>query len=92
VGPNAAASPASSTGTARPAATGVSTWPTLRFGLHAIRADPQAIRRLDERLDAFPVEMLRPMWAHVSLRMTDGSSGTTPRPTSSAGSISPRGE
>jgi phosphotransferase family enzyme len=44
---------------------------TLRFGLHAIDTDPRAIRRLDQLLDAFPAEVLTPMWAHMSLRMTD---------------------
>jgi Phosphotransferase enzyme family len=44
---------------------------TLRFGLHAIDTDPRAIRRLDEVLDAFPADVLTPLWAHMSLRMTD---------------------
>ena len=44
---------------------------TLRFGLHAIDTDPRAIRRLDELLDAVPAEVLTPMWAHMSLRLTD---------------------
>ena len=44
---------------------------TLRFGLHAPGADPRAVRRLDQLLDAFPAGVLAPMWAHMSLRMTD---------------------
>jgi hypothetical protein len=44
---------------------------TLRFGLHAIEADPRAVHRLDQLLDAFPAGVLAPMWAHMSLRMTD---------------------
>jgi aminoglycoside phosphotransferase (APT) family kinase protein len=44
---------------------------TLRFGLHAIPADPAATRRLDRLLDAFPAGVLPPMWAHLSLRLAD---------------------
>lgn len=44
---------------------------TLRFGMHAITADPAATGRLDQLLDAIPPHVLAPMWAHVSLRMTD---------------------
>ncbi|HEX9030589.1 MAG TPA: phosphotransferase [Streptosporangiaceae bacterium] len=44
---------------------------TLRFGVHAITADPDATRRLDDLLDAVPEYVLAPMWAHMSLRMTD---------------------
>jgi aminoglycoside phosphotransferase (APT) family kinase protein len=41
---------------------------TLRFGAHI---DPTAAARLDELLDNFPEDVLRPLWAHLSLRMTD---------------------
>ncbi|HEX5289592.1 MAG TPA: phosphotransferase [Streptosporangiaceae bacterium] len=44
---------------------------TLRFGLHGIDADARAVRRLDQLLDAFPAGVLAPMWAHLSLRLTD---------------------
>jgi hypothetical protein len=44
---------------------------TLRFGLHAITADPAAAHRLDQLLDAIPPNALAPLWAHMSLRMTD---------------------
>jgi hypothetical protein len=44
---------------------------TLRFGMHAITADPAATERLDQLLDALPPHVLAPMWAHMSLRMTD---------------------
>lgn len=44
---------------------------TLRFGIHAITADPAATRRLDQQLDDIPAHRLAPMWAHMSLRMTD---------------------
>jgi hypothetical protein len=44
---------------------------TLRFGLHAITASPGVIARLDGLLDGFPGDVLEPMWAHMSLRMTD---------------------
>ncbi len=44
---------------------------TLRFGIHAITADPAATGRLDQLLDTFPPHVLAPMWAHMSLRMTD---------------------
>jgi hypothetical protein len=43
---------------------------TLRFGIHTNPAT--AIEaRLDEILDGFPPGVLRPLWAHMSLRMTD---------------------
>jgi hypothetical protein len=32
---------------------------------------PAATRRLDQILDGFPPDVLVPMWAHMSLRMTD---------------------
>jgi hypothetical protein len=44
---------------------------TLRFGAHAITADPAATARLDQVLDDIPGHVLTPMWAHMSLRMTD---------------------
>jgi aminoglycoside phosphotransferase (APT) family kinase protein len=44
---------------------------TLRFGIHAIPADPGATRRLDQILDDLPPHTLTPLWAHMSLRMTD---------------------
>jgi aminoglycoside phosphotransferase (APT) family kinase protein len=44
---------------------------TLRFGMHAITADPGTTERLDQLLDDLPPHVLAPMWAHMSLRMTD---------------------
>ncbi|MEV5199245.1 phosphotransferase [Streptomyces sp. NPDC053720] len=44
---------------------------TLRFGLHAREQAPGVVRRLDDILDALPEDVLRPCWAHMSLRMTD---------------------
>ncbi len=44
---------------------------TLRFGLHGGRPDPAAVARLDAILDEIPPDTLRPLWAHMSLRMTD---------------------
>jgi aminoglycoside phosphotransferase (APT) family kinase protein len=44
---------------------------TLRFGLHATPADPAATQRLDRILDDLPDQALAPLWAHMSLRMTD---------------------
>ncbi|MEU0093440.1 phosphotransferase [Kribbella sp. NPDC006257] len=52
---------------------------TLRFGAHpypphlapAARVDRGVENRLDEILDSFPPDVLRPLWAHMSLRMTD---------------------
>jgi hypothetical protein len=46
----------------------------LRFGLHPDRADHadrEVVERLDALLDALPESILRPAWAHMSLRMTD---------------------
>jgi hypothetical protein len=43
----------------------------LRFGIHPDRADREVIERLDTLLDALPAAILRPAWAHMSLRMTD---------------------
>ncbi|MCX5158030.1 aminoglycoside phosphotransferase family protein [Streptomyces sp. NBC_00053] len=44
---------------------------TLRFGLHAREQAPGVVGRLDDILDALPDDVLRPCWAHMSLRMTD---------------------
>lgn len=44
---------------------------TLRFGIHTIPADPDVTRRLDQILDSLPAQVLAPLWAYMSLRMTD---------------------
>ncbi len=44
---------------------------TLRFGIHAITADSEAVQRLDRIIDEIPAHVLAPAWAHMSLRMTD---------------------
>ena len=44
---------------------------TLRFGVHPAGADAEVVERLDALLDQLPEEVLRPSWAHMSLRMTD---------------------
>jgi aminoglycoside phosphotransferase (APT) family kinase protein len=44
---------------------------TLRFGIHATPADPAATAHLDQLLDNLPPHVLTPLWAHMSLRMTD---------------------
>ena len=44
---------------------------TLRFGIHALPADPAVTWHLDQLLDAFPPHVLALAWAHMSLRMTD---------------------
>jgi aminoglycoside phosphotransferase (APT) family kinase protein len=44
---------------------------TLRFGLPGRSAGPEVTGQLDRLLDAFPAEVLTPMWAHLSLRMAD---------------------
>ncbi|KIF77077.1 aminoglycoside phosphotransferase [Streptomyces sp. 150FB] len=44
---------------------------TLRFGIHPEQADADVVARLDAVLDAIPPDILRPAWAHMSLRMTD---------------------
>jgi hypothetical protein len=50
---------------------------TLRFGVHGVHgvhgepAEPGVVERLDAILDALPESVLRPAWAHMSLRMTD---------------------
>lgn len=44
---------------------------TLRFGVHGGHSEPGVAERLDAILDTFPADVLRPAWAHMSLRMTD---------------------
>ncbi len=44
---------------------------TLRFGVRGAQADPTVAARLDAVLDTFPDDVLRPLWATMSLRMTD---------------------
>lgn len=44
---------------------------TLRFGIHAKEADPRVTQHLDAVLDSLPEDILRPAWAHMSLRMVD---------------------
>jgi len=44
---------------------------TLRFGVHGDQPDPTVVARMDAVLDTIPVDVLRPLWAHMSLRMTD---------------------
>ncbi|MFB7552712.1 phosphotransferase [Streptomyces sp. NPDC056154] len=44
---------------------------TLRFGLHASEQAPGVTSRLDDILDGLPDDILRPSWAHMSLRMAD---------------------
>ncbi len=46
---------------------------TLRFGIHSADTDatPTVVRRLDAVLDTLPDSLLRPVWAHMSLRMVD---------------------
>jgi hypothetical protein len=44
---------------------------TLRFGIHAKDADPGVTQHLDAVLDSLPDNILRPAWAHMSLRMVD---------------------
>jgi hypothetical protein len=44
---------------------------TLRFGIHGDNPDPTVVGRLDAVLDEFPDDVLRPLWAHMSLRMVD---------------------
>ncbi|MEV5968212.1 phosphotransferase [Kribbella sp. NPDC051952] len=41
---------------------------TLRFG---VRSDGRVAERLDAVLDELPAEVLRPLWAHMSLRLAD---------------------
>ncbi len=44
---------------------------TLRFGVHAKETDSGVTHHLDAVLDLFPADILRPAWAHLSLRMVD---------------------
>ena len=44
---------------------------TLRFGIHPAGAEHSVVERLDALLDEMPAHVLRPAWAHMSLRMTD---------------------
>ncbi|MEV0285967.1 phosphotransferase [Kribbella sp. NPDC050820] len=44
---------------------------TLRFGIHSDAPDPAVVARLDAVLDTFGDDVLRPLWAHMSLRMVD---------------------
>jgi len=44
---------------------------TLRFGIHGSTAGPDVTGRLDRLLDNIPAAELAPLWAHLSLRMTD---------------------
>ncbi|MFF4507494.1 phosphotransferase [Streptomyces sp. NPDC001401] len=44
---------------------------TLRFGIHGQETDRGVTERLDAVLDALPEDILRPTWAHMSLRMVD---------------------
>ncbi|MFG1813713.1 phosphotransferase [Kribbella sp. NPDC049174] len=44
---------------------------TLRFGVHGDKPDSTVVARLDAVLDGFPDDVLRPLWAHMSLRMVD---------------------
>lgn len=44
---------------------------TLRFGIHRNRADPDVVTAMEAVLDQLPQVILRPAWAHMSLRMVD---------------------
>ena len=44
---------------------------TLRFGIHPVGAERSVVEHLDALLDEMPTHVLRPAWAHMSLRMTD---------------------
>jgi aminoglycoside phosphotransferase (APT) family kinase protein len=44
---------------------------TLRFGVRGNEPDPTVVARLDAVLDTFPDDVLRPLWATMSLRMVD---------------------
>ena len=44
---------------------------TLRFGIHPAGAERGVVEHLDALLDEMPTHVLRPAWAHMSLRMTD---------------------
>ncbi|WP_419993635.1 phosphotransferase enzyme family protein [Streptomyces boninensis] len=44
----------------------------LRFGVHPQQdVDPAVVHRIDALLDELPPAVLRPAWAHLSLRMAD---------------------
>ncbi|MCM3884106.1 phosphotransferase [Frankia sp. R82] len=44
---------------------------TLRFGVRPKSTEPGVLERIDEILDALPDSVVRPAWAHLSLRMAD---------------------
>jgi hypothetical protein len=44
---------------------------TLRFGVHAEQPDQRVVDRLDAVLDEIPADVVRPLWAHMSLRQVD---------------------
>ncbi|WP_234434134.1 aminoglycoside phosphotransferase family protein [Streptomyces sp. NRRL F-5126] len=44
---------------------------TLRFGLEEHDTEPGVVERLDALLDEIEPDVLRPLWAHMSLRMAD---------------------
>lgn len=44
----------------------------LRFGVQG-QASPKVIKRLDDVLDQVPEGVLKPLWAHLSLRLVDWS-------------------
>jgi aminoglycoside phosphotransferase (APT) family kinase protein len=44
---------------------------TLRFGLPPRQTDRRVVDRLDAVLDEIPADILRPLWAHMSLRQVD---------------------
>ena len=44
---------------------------TLRFGISVSHAEPDVVAAMDAILDDLPTEILRPGWAHMSLRMVD---------------------
>ncbi|TCO20499.1 Ser/Thr protein kinase RdoA (MazF antagonist) [Kribbella steppae] len=44
---------------------------TLRFGLQGDKPDPTVVARLDAALETLPDDVLRPLWATMSLRMVD---------------------
>lgn len=44
---------------------------TLRFGLLPLACDDGVVQKVDTLLDHVPPEVLRPAWAHMSLRMID---------------------
>lgn len=69
--PSTVRSPASSTGDGAGRGDSRFDLVTLRFGLHAQESDPIVTSRLDEILDRMPDDVLRPLWAHMSLRMVD---------------------